>query len=60
VTVTVELDLDLALEAPLVLEGLVRIGQSEHPRTGELQELDLEIKIERDDEPDNNNANEET
>jgi hypothetical protein len=41
---TLELELDMAFEAPLVLEGTIRIGQSEDPRTRELQAVDFEVK----------------
>jgi hypothetical protein len=44
VRATLELELDMSMEAPLVLEGTVRIGQSDDPRTRELQTVDLELK----------------
>lgn len=51
---TVEMDLDLVTETPLVLEGIVRIGQSERPQDQELQVQDVELKHTPDDVPDKN------
>ena len=57
--VTVELDLDISFDAPLVLEGMVRIGQSLRPEDHEMQVLDVEIKHTADDVPDKNPNNQE-
>jgi hypothetical protein len=46
VVVTIELDLQIAFESPLVLEPLVRVGVSSDPRTGRLDEQDVEFKME--------------
>lgn len=45
VTATLELDLTLSLEAPLVLEGRFTVGQSENPETKKLDAPDPEFKI---------------
>jgi hypothetical protein len=44
VRATLELDIDVSLEAPLVLEGTIRVGQSDDPASRELQAVDVEIK----------------
>lgn len=44
VIATVELDTDLSIEAPLVLDATVRVGQSEVPLERELSALDVELK----------------
>lgn len=43
-TVTLELETDTAFEAPLVLEGMLRIGQSDDPTQREMTTTDVEIK----------------
>lgn len=45
VTATLELDLSLSLEAPLVLEGRFTVGQSENPETKRLDAPDPEFII---------------
>jgi hypothetical protein len=44
VVATVELDTELSIESPLVLEGTIRIGQSERPETKTLSVKDVELK----------------
>jgi len=55
---TVELDIDMSFESPLVLEGMIRVGQSENPQDGEMQVVDVEIKHTTNDTSDNNNQQE--
>ena len=44
VTATIELDTEIGFEAPLVLEGIVRVGQTTSPSDEELSVLDVEIR----------------
>lgn len=55
VRATLELELDMSFQAPLVLEGTIRIGQSDNPQSGELQSVDLELKHTDNGQADNNN-----
>jgi hypothetical protein len=55
---TLELELDMSFEAPLVLEGTIRIGQSDDPRSRELQAVDLELKHTEETLSDRNNDEE--
>ncbi|GAB1420226.1 DUF4255 domain-containing protein [Anaerolineales bacterium] len=43
IVITVELDVSLSIEAPLVLDASIRVGQSQEPQTHELTALDAEI-----------------
>jgi hypothetical protein len=48
----------MSFEAPLVLEGTIRIGQSDDPRSRELQAVDLELKHTEETLSDRNNDEE--
>lgn len=48
-TATLELDLSLSLESPLVLEGRFTVGHSEYPETRTMQVPDTEIVITEED-----------
>ena len=44
VVATVELDIELAFEAPLVLEAMIRVGQSEEPMEQTMSAMDVELE----------------
>jgi len=44
VTATLELDTEIGFEAPLVLEGIFRVGQTASAPDEELSAIDVEIR----------------
>jgi hypothetical protein len=52
VNLTLELETDIGFDSPLVLEGRMRVGQSNDPTRHELTTNDLEIKHPKNDRED--------